>query len=155
MSPEAIQHALNHYGVRLVRRDGDLLMVLLAYVLGDPFLNNFWTTYRLPLCRPVIAYPRTIQKPEECHETLEHELFHVRDFAPWYGPIRMLLLAVLLPLPMYLSGRWFIERHAYLNDVRSKRMTAEQAVGILWTQYGRPWPRSLMLAWFKKQIGEA
>src|SRR5690606_9052076 len=98
-----------------------------------------------------ITYPDKISAPAES-PTLPHELVHARQFATWWGPWLLPLLAALLPLPTLLSGRWFIERHAYLQDIRAGRRTVEAAVQTLWRDYGWCWPRSLMRRWFEREL---
>ena len=119
------------------------------------FINGFeyfWTTYRLPLCNAVIAHPDRVTQPWAHKGAIEHEMFHVAQFAPWYGPFQMLLLATVFPLPVYWSGRWFIEREPYLNDIMKCRLSIDQAVDILWESYWKPWPKERMRKWFSDRI---
>lgn len=139
--------------VRLVKRDQDPLMVFISLFLGKRFLRDFWTTYRLPFCRPVIAYPSHIESPMEHWRIFAHELVHVRQFEPWYGPFVVALLATVFPLPMYYSGRWYIERWAYALDIANGWRLTEDVIEILWTRYGKCWPKHRMRVWFQKHAG--
>lgn len=141
-------------------KEADRLMrichCLLCLVGSDTFMLRA-TTYRLPFQRYVrICVPARFVdlKDHQKREILRHEHFHVRQFAPWYGPWLMLVLQFILPLPVFFSGRWFIERHAYLDEIRHGGLLRESAVRILWEQYGWPWPRILMRKWFDKKLVE-
>ncbi len=137
-----------------VRKDQDPMMRLLAVLLGRSFITDFWTTYRLPFQRQVtITYPPDVADPGRHEGIVEHEMFHVRQFERFGAPLVIILLAGVFPLPLFFSGRWFIERHAYLHDIRSGRLTVERAVDILWKHYGYAWPRPLMRRWFTRQLG--
>lgn len=87
-------------------------------------------------------------------DLLSHELVHARQFRSWWAPWVLPLLATILPLPIIFSGRWFIEREAYLDDL-SRGTAIEAAVNKLWREYAWPWPRSLMRSWFKKNLYRA
>jgi hypothetical protein len=140
--------------VILVRKDQDWFMVILGFILGETFMTKWWTTYRFPFCHARIAFPTslTVEKAIIQEGTLQHELIHVEQFRPWWGPPAILLLEVLFPLPFLFSGRWFVERPAYLQDIIAKRRTVDRAVDILWRGYKWPWPRSLMRAWFARKL---
>lgn len=91
-----------------------------------------------------------------------HEAVHVAQFSTWYGPYVYPLLATILPLPMFFSGRWFIERDAFLSDIRSTigdrphtdlcTYVVNEYVEHLHQSYLRPWPRPLMRKWFQKKL---
>ena len=139
--------------VVLVSKARSPTMRLLGLVLGRQFMRQFWTTYRWPFQRQVrIAHPAGIVDPDTYDAILEHELLHAETFRKWWGPWALIPLAVLLPLPIFLSGRWFIERHAYLLDIRRGRRSVDQAVSVLWHGYGMPWPRKWMHAWFTREL---
>lgn len=116
------------------------------------FTRDFWTTYRVPFGLPTITYPDRVKDPLRRPGTLDHELIHCQQFRPWYGPIWIALLAAVLPLPIIFSGRWFIERPAYLADIKAGRLTVDRAVEILWTGYVAPWPPALMRRWFRSRL---
>lgn len=158
-------------GVRFVSKDDSWLMRACGALLGalvavlrmnsalgqqarDGFIERFWTTLRLPFCAPRVYVPTyawsTITSSRHS-DIIRHELVHVRDFAPWYGPFLMALLFV-FPLPVLFSGRWFIERHAYLGDILAGEVTAAEAAEMLWEYYLWPWPRPWMQRWFEKQM---
>src|SRR5690242_9812494 len=92
---ERVKDRLRLYGVELARKDADVLMLALAFILGRRFLTDYWTTYRLPFGKPRITYPPGVLNPLDHWQTLEHELFHVEQFAPWYGPALVALLVAL------------------------------------------------------------
>jgi hypothetical protein len=139
-------------GVRIVSKDDSRLMRFAGFFLKD-FMTGFWTTLRFPFGKPTIYTPINARGPEYHYKIIWHELKHVDQFAPWYGPLIMLIGYTIAPLPIFFSGRWLIERTAYLRDINSGRMTAEQCVDILWRSYFMPWPKSLMLKWFEKNKG--
>ncbi len=140
-------------GVRFVRKDRDGPMRLLALFLGKSFITNFWTTYRLPFQKQVtVTYPPSVCDPHQHPGIVQHEMVHVRQFERFGAPVVMILLAGLLPLPVFFSGRWLIERRAYLDDIRVGRITLERAVDVLWSHYGFAWPKTMMRRWFRKQL---
>lgn len=148
MSPEA-----KDFVVRT--KESDWVMRFLALFGGNFMLRA--TTYRLPFMRYTrICVPNRFFELSGAQKEsiLRHERFHVRQFAPWYGPWVIVILQFILPLPVFLSGRWFIERHAYLDEIRHGELLRESAVRILWEQYGWPWPRCLMKRWFDKKLVE-
>ena len=147
-----VYRQLERYDVLLVAKESDWLMRMAGFFLGRRFMTDFWTTYRLPFGRPRICFPTAAAHPGARLDVLSHELVHVQQFAPWWGPLGMAIFATLLPLPALFSGRWYIERGAYLQDVLAGNLTIDDAVGILWHGYGWPWPRPLMLAWFRRQV---
>ncbi len=129
-------------------------MQVVALLLGDSFITDFWTTYRLPFQRYVtITYPPSVEHPQQHIGVVAHEMIHVRQFARFGAPLVIILLAGVLPLPLLFSGRWFIERSAYLEDIRARRMTIEHAVDVLWRRYGFAWPKALMRRWFRARLG--
>lgn len=117
-------------------------------------LDRWWLTYRFPFQkRTKVTYPPRMSRAEaETSDTLQHELVHVGWFDTWWGPWAIPLLVVFFPLPILFSGRWFVERPAYLADIRAGRHTVESAVEALWRGYLFPWPRSLMRRWFISQL---
>lgn len=129
---------------------------------NDP--TRFWVTYRLPWMRRArITFPGGAALADAAVRerallagwqlsVLSHEQVHVRQFATWWGPWLIPLLVALLPLPVLFSGRWFVERKAYLADIVNARLTREDAVNILWNSYGWCWPKALMRRWFDKQL---
>jgi hypothetical protein len=120
--------------------------------------SSWWSTIRFPLQRATrIYHPRGIDPHDPRHAgTLVHEMVHVeRQWSRWWGPWIVPILYLLLPLPVLMSGRWWIERPAYLADIRAGRMTIDRAIEVLQTQYWRPWPRAWMRRWFERQLQEA
>jgi hypothetical protein len=155
MSLAAIQAELAEHQVVLVSKGIDPLMRFLGIFLGKRFLTDFWTTYRLPGGRPRICYPLGVKDPMSRWPVIAHELVHVRQFAPAHGPLAMLLLSTLFPLPAFFSGRWYIERRAYLRDVLAGHRTIDEAVDTLWRGYGWCWPKPLMRRWFEREVARA
>jgi len=124
---------------------------LLRHIIDD----QFFMTYRLPFQkRAIISYPDNHLNPEKstCHL---HELVHVDQFNHWWGPWLIPLFAALLPLPVFFSGRWFIERNAYLLDILNDQETVDSATERLWKHYFMPWPKPLMRKWFTKKLKQS
>jgi len=139
--------------VRYKNKKNSYLMRVIHLILspfGIDFLNRFWTTIGR-----TIYYPVDIVEPlgNAYAEVREHELMHVEQFFK-YGLFLMILGYLLLPLPFIFSGRWFIERGPYLNDIHKNRIAIPQAVENLHKYYLFPWPRKLMEAWFTKELAE-
>lgn len=150
------------YSVRLVRKDrlwsmrmvGWILRVLPAFRRGE-FVTTWWTTYRLPWqSKPTIAYPTRVLDPMSLAylHVRQHELVHADNMQTLISLAGMLMLYILVPLPVFFSGRWFIERYAYLGDIEAGMYTPEEAAGILWSNYAWPWPRQLMIGWFRSEL---
>lgn len=113
------------------------------------FMKRWWTTYRWPFCTPVISFPVGVD-PAEHQSIIEHELVHVRQLTSW-PLLWFYLLYLVFPLPVLFSGRWFVEREAFLHDIRNRRCTTGQAADTLWASYGWCWPRQWMLRWFEER----
>lgn len=122
-----------------------------------------YTTLRVPWERkPTIWYPEgaeiTLLCYIEVHDlasrgtVLTHELTHADDQRTLAGLVWTVLCQV-FPLPVFFSGRWFVERYAFLGDIRRGRHTVESAVYTLHKHYGRPWPRQWMREWFEARAG--
>lgn len=106
------------------------------------------TTMRFPFCRAVIAWPDREGLGQPLW-LLHHERVHVDQFEGPWGLIKTYLLYTLLPLPVLFSGRWFVEREAFLVDIRAGVKTPQSAADMLWASYLFPWPKSWMVAWFE------
>jgi hypothetical protein len=121
---------------------------------GDRFMKWFWTTYRLPFCKGVIGYSTKCKNPMALYlKWLRgHELVHAVDQRTAWGLFKSAVFLVLIPLPVLFSGRWFIERWAYLGDIKAGVHTVKEAVDQLWYDYFFPWPRSLMQRWFEARL---
>lgn len=118
--------------------------------LWPAFTVSFWTTVRWPFGVAQILYPSVVSDPQSARWSVVvgHELVHVDQMAGPWGLLRTYLLFALLPLPVLFSGRWFLEREAFLVDVRAGRGVGE-IVDMLWRYYGWPWPPALMRRWFE------
>ena len=111
-----------------------------------------WFTMKGPFQKQAtIYYPPSVPRPEARWQIIAHELVHVRQFKRW-GWLSMAALQI-FPLPILFSGRWFIERDAYIVSILLKQQTIESAVNTLWWKYGWCWPRPLMRRWFEAEIG--
>lgn len=118
------------------------------------FQRRWWTTIRFfGQRRSTIAYPAGIRPMAERFAVVRaHELVHAEQQRGTWGLLKSILLYFFFPLPLLFSGRWFVERHAYLVNIRLGALTVEQAVQNLWGSYLYPWPRSLMRKWFEAQV---
>ncbi len=138
--------------IKLVAADRSLVRQVLRPIVS---LERWWMTYRLPFQKYVrITYPPRIPYVRAKHSaTVDHETVHAEWFATWWGPWLIPLMMV-FPLPFLFTGRWFVERPAYLLDIKTGRCSVENAVNALWTGYAFPWPKPLMHRWFNKQLGK-
>jgi len=152
MVSDRVDFLLAHHQVLVRPKSDSWIMRTAGAFLGRGFMQGVWTTIRLPFCPPVIYYPSRVIAPlsQRYEWVLEHELMHVAQFRPWYGPVWMFLLYFVLPLPVGFSGRWFVEREAYLGDIRRGVYTAEAAARQLKTSYIYPWPERWMVRWFHR-----
>lgn len=142
------------FEVNLVDKKDSLLMRITGILLKPftpDFMTRFFTTYRLPFQRGTIAYPIGFD-PMRYPGVLEHELMHIEQQKTPWGLIKSAFLVSIFPLPVLFSGRWFIEREPYLNDIKKGRRTIDQAVDVLWGSYGWAWPKPLMRKWFEARL---
>lgn len=137
--------------VDLVPADEDPLRRLIRWLVP---LRKWWLTYRLPgQTVATVTHPAGMTTKEAKRaDTLQHERVHAEDFARPWAPLWILALVLLFPLPVLFSGRWFVERHAYLHDIRRGADTVEGAVHTLWSGYGWCWPKPLMRRWFHVKL---
>lgn len=145
------------YEVRLIDKEDSLFMKMLGAVL-KPIVPNFMTYFFTTIRRPfqkygTIYYPHGTN-PMKYMGVLEHELMHVEQQKTTWGLIKSVFLATLFPLPVFLSGRWFLEREPFLHDIKKGMKTVDQAVDMLWGSYGWCWPKCLMKKWFMEHIDE-
>lgn len=159
--PNDIRVQLVHLRCSLVPKAASRLMLALGWLLAvtrinRTFADSFWTTIRLPGWRHVVIYyPTAVDDPcaVRFHWILRHELVHAKQLRPWWGPWWVGLLYFAVPLPALLSGRWFVERPAYLKDIAAGKHTPRSAAQALWGGYLWAWPRRWMLAWFEAHRG--
>lgn len=148
------------HSVILIPKKQSRFMKLVSRVLGKTFMDEFWTTYRLPGELPTITFPdvndltKYDQIPSWAWPVLEHELIHAEDMRSTWGLIKSAFLVSIFPLPVLFSGRWFIERYAYLHGIIKYGDDVDAVVESLWSGYGFPWPKSLMRKWFNKKLEE-
>ncbi len=117
-----------------------------------PAAGRFWSTLRAPGSQCVIYYPDDVI-PRDKHDIIWHELEHVRQYSPWYGPFVVPALYCVIPCPVLLAwGRWYLERTAWLRDIEQGRVSIDGAVQTLWRYYLWPWPRFLMRRWFAAKL---
>lgn len=121
---------------------------------GDRFMGYYATTCRLPFQKiPWIAHPDDWDVTDTQYEDLwAHEKHHADDERTGWGLFKMFWLVWLLPLPVVLSGRWYIERWAFLEDIRKGRITLEEGADRLWNDYLLAWPRPWAIQWWKDQL---
>lgn len=119
------------------------------------FMTVFWTTMRFPFQRGFVAYPVGLTEAQALADNKrwirEHELIHKKQQEGWWGLTKSFFLYFIVPLPIFFSGRWFLERGPYLNDIKNKRRTPAEAAQVLWSSYAWPWPESWMREWFTKE----
>ncbi|MFH1498843.1 MAG: hypothetical protein ABII82_13560 [Verrucomicrobiota bacterium] len=143
--------------VRFVPKGQSRLMGVLGWLLRlltRRDFEDYRTTLRLPFGPPTIYHPSSVADPLAPKHAgiVAHELVHVGQQDGARGLVSSALLYFLVPLPVGLSGRWLIERDAYLLDIQGGRMDVEQAVGALWRGYFFPWPRGWMREWFLARL---
>ena len=147
----------NKYNVNLIDKNDSILMKIVGFLLKPftpQFMAFFFTTYRLPFqTKGTIAYPVGLD-PMRFPDVLLHELMHVEQQKTAWGLFKSALLVSVFPLPMFFSGRWFIEREPYAVDIYKGLRTIDGAVDILWNSYLFPWPKPLMRAFFEKRVKE-
>jgi hypothetical protein len=138
----------------IFKAKNDSALLRLAGILIRP-INPRWARDYWITIGNTIYYPPSVTDPmAPQYATIRaHELEHVWQFRR-YGFLIMLLGYFLLPLPVLFSGRWLIERRAFLKDIRAKARSVDGAVDTLWYDYAAPWPRGLMRRWFNHQLNK-
>jgi hypothetical protein len=142
---------LDCMGVRVIKKSESKLMRFIGK-FSRRFMTDYITTFRIPGGPPTIAFPDDTANPYEEEDIILHECVHVVQFRPWYGPYLVLLLVTVFPLPVLLSGRWHIEKRAYLRDIQDGSCSIQSAAEMLWDGYLWPWPKPWMVKWFQKQL---
>lgn len=133
------------------------LIGLVSPRMGKKFLAKYFTTYRKPFGKGIIGIPDCvdIDSPtlyEDWIDVFDHELIHVDQQRTAWGLLKSFLLYFFLPLPAWLSGRWFIERGPFSKvQIARGRRTPRSAALQLWNDYGRPWPLKWMIDYFERQ----
>jgi len=79
---------------------------------------------------------------------VDHEMHHVRQVSPWYGP-PLLLAYICIPWV-----RWLMERRPYLGDIRAGKFTPKRAAEQLAADYFVCLPRSYMIRWWLRRVGK-
>lgn len=142
----------NQHRVKLVRKTDSWWCRMIGVIWPD-FVDRFWTTVRWPFCNPRIYYPPGIDPMADRYRFIRvHELIHANQQRSTVGLIWSFLLYFFVPLPILFSGRWFVERPAYLSDISLGARTIDNAVETLWRSYAWPWPKAMMRAWFIMNI---
>ena len=136
--------------LRILNKGSSRLWRLLGW-FSDDQMHMWWTVYRLPFGRAVMAHPPGADIRQEW-KLANHELYHVEWMLNWWGPWVLLPLYFLVPLPVWFSGRWFIERGAYLRDLETDRLTIDQCIDFLWRRYAMAWPKGKMRAWLEREV---
>jgi hypothetical protein len=128
--------------VKFIRRDKSILMKILNLFLP----KDTWMTLGNR-----IYYPISVEDPmdKKYYDVRHHEYIHFVQFSR-YGYLGVLIIYFIFPLPILFSGRWFIERKAYLWDLCFTKITINEVVNTLWKFYLFPWPKFLMKRWFEK-----
>ncbi len=143
------------HGVRL-RPKSELWWAQAISWFWPEFSTRWWTTIRFHFQEGVIAYPYgTNPMADRYAPTREHELGHVRQQRGAWGLFKSFMLFFFVPLPVVFSGRWFIERGPYLQDILGGHKTIDYSVKVLWRSYLWVWPPPLMRKWFEAQVKKA
>lgn len=139
----------------LASKDSDRFIRFLCVLLGTRFKTDYWTTIRLPWWRLARIYypPRTLD-PSGRDTLIAHEMHHVRQLKPWWGPWVSFILTFVAPLPVLFSGRWFLEREAYVQDIHAGHVKLDDTVDELWDGKVWCWPKPLMRRWFIARLAE-
>ena len=137
--------------VKHILYQDSLFRRLLRFIVNP----DLYMTYRFPFQKAVrITYPKYITdiNNPECVNIIKHEMIHAEIFYKWWGPPVMIFLDILFPLPVLFSGRWFIERRAYLHDIHNGYRTVDSSVDALCKYYFFPWPKSKMRSWLNNNL---
>jgi hypothetical protein len=112
----------------------------------NPNLRHFWVTVRRN-----IYYPDSVFSPiatQNAH-IVRHELVHVRQWEK-YGLLGFLLLYFLFPLPILCSGRWWLEREAYMEQIKEDPfLDTAWIANALWRDYLMAYPKGAMHKWLE------
>jgi len=121
---------------------------------GERFMNRFVTTYRLPFDPvPTIAIPANFNITHPKWWWLfEHEMVHANDMRGPFQLFRMAFLVAIIPLPIILSGRWYIERDAFWNDIKWGIKSPERVAQMLWDDYFWAWPKKWVIQYYRQRL---
>lgn len=133
----------------LFRAKRSSLLMRTIGAVAPKFMTHYWTTFW-----GVIYYPTSVRRPmaSEHRYIAQHELVHLHQQRDLGGKILTILLYLIFPLPIFFSGRWFVERDAFLLDIKNGYRTVAESVDELHFNYIRPWPRSWMAKWFRERL---
>jgi len=154
-----IKHTNAKYpGIIFISKSESKFMRLINFI-SYPFMLGKFNTQFFTTIKNTIYYPVVVEDlfSQQYEDTIEHELVHVEQFKKM-GVILFFLFYIFLPLPILFSGRWFLERKAYMVQINTQKKQEHKenmislVVDSLWKNYFFPYPRSLMTKWFKKQI---
>ena len=136
--------------VRYVSKADSKLMRFFGF-FSSSFMTDYWTTIE-----HTIYYPTTVTNPlaPENEQTRNHEALHVKQFER-YGWFLMGCAILFFPLPVLFSGRWWIERTPYLEDIKAYKTIPVEAFVDALSCYLYPWPKCLMRRWFLKQLSRS
>ena len=140
----------------IYKRDSGLMSLIASLpFIPKTFMERFWTTIGQTIYVPDSVDMSDPGWKVKHRVTIAHENVHRIQFLK-YGYVLMFLIYVLFPLPVYFSGRYFIERPAYLVSLSfyPKHMhdaVIEKIVETLWENYFFAWPKSWMRKWFKEK----
>lgn len=149
----------NKLPVKFVEKSSDKYVLFVNFfmeAMGNyDFMRYSWTAYRFPFERHVtVVHPDGIDPSETRFEgAVEHEMYHARYIETAWGLVKAYVLSF-FPLPIIFSGRWFLEREAYLINIKRGDYTIDEVVRLLWENYGYCWPRFLMRGWYLKRLEE-
>jgi hypothetical protein len=130
------------------------------FILAIGFLFNLrrrWVTVGGTIFYPewIDSYAYQTTELQELHwinkhlSVVAHEFVHLTQ---WFrlGAIRFLLLYFVFPLPVFFSGRWWLERDAFLVQIRHFGMTiGEATTAVSGKAYTWCWPKRWILEWFE------
>lgn len=115
------------------------------------FVDHRWIT----ICN-TIYYPDQSPNFNDEHSMIKwlslhlpyiaHEFVHVKQFER-LGLLRFALFYFVFPFPVLFSGKWFLEREAFLRDIYYFGATEKEISEILWKDYFYPWPKGWMKKW--------
>lgn len=89
-----------------------------------------------------VYYPTGALPPDWL--TLDHEMVHAKQYR-LLGVAGFLIMYFLIP-----TGRWRLEREAYLENIKYSSPGPEEVVNILRKKYFIFVPKKWMLDWFEK-----
>jgi len=159
LTAKQIHSFLTEHNISVKPKASSRLMRLIGFLLALTCINKKFMTTHWTIIHKTLYFPSNVAEfdvdkdshLEAFHVLFAHEFVHVRQREKW--GILWQVSYLLFPLPFLLAWfRWRWEREAYLVNIIHGR-DIDDVVTRLWN-YGWPWPKTRMRAWFVEALAK-